>query len=557
MPTSTALDRGPRYYGTQLSENIIRTPDGFLICKNVPIARTGFQIYRVSELDDPDGLLGDRNTSEEIEVYRSPEEVFSPATLASFEGMSVTVSHPDKLLDPDNVRDHHVGHVQNVRRGTEPLDSGDIPMLGDIHIKDAEGIQAVDSGVREVSCGYSYQLAREGYRFEQRNIRGNHVAIVPNGRAGSEARINDAAMESEKKSIVKEKQPVSLRTILGLGIKEMAKDATPEQMAAAADEISKLGREPGTRSVATDAVAADAKKETKIVIPSESGEGKLVFLGKTDEGIRIFKQVAMDAEEEEKKDKVVEDATGDGKEAEAVAAKSKIGDEYSKKMHDALDRMIADSASDSEEEEEEEKGSARDADLGELKRLLNQYMGEEEKEDIHGDAAPCPDCGKYGDDCTCGAADEEEEEKADDKVETEKEEAETGDKTEEEAEDAAEIVRAEPVLGKEDLPKSAFDAKGTLTLLRALRPFVAKANNRKLNAAFDTTFRAVRRAAVKTGNGGGSHAKFRAAASHAKDSEIDERETFDQKEARKLDEKYAKILSDSRKRNTQISHPVK
>ena len=43
------------YYGTRLSENISkREPEGYLLCLNVPVARTGIQEYLPGEL----GLSG-------------------------------------------------------------------------------------------------------------------------------------------------------------------------------------------------------------------------------------------------------------------------------------------------------------------------------------------------------------------------------------------------------------------------------------------------------------------------------------------------------------------
>ena len=62
------------YFGTRLSENISRRePEGYLICLNVPVARTGVQEYLPSELGlpEPDSRL--------IPVLRPEEEVFSPA----------------------------------------------------------------------------------------------------------------------------------------------------------------------------------------------------------------------------------------------------------------------------------------------------------------------------------------------------------------------------------------------------------------------------------------------------------------------------------------------
>ena len=42
------------YYGTRLSENISRRePEGYLLCLNVPVARTGTQDYLPEELGLP------------------------------------------------------------------------------------------------------------------------------------------------------------------------------------------------------------------------------------------------------------------------------------------------------------------------------------------------------------------------------------------------------------------------------------------------------------------------------------------------------------------------
>ena len=48
------------YYGSRISGNMTETPEGYLICLNVPIARTGTQTYMRSELgldEDPSGLI--------------------------------------------------------------------------------------------------------------------------------------------------------------------------------------------------------------------------------------------------------------------------------------------------------------------------------------------------------------------------------------------------------------------------------------------------------------------------------------------------------------------
>src|ERR1700753_314469 len=114
------------YYGVPLSGNIARNDHGFVICKDAVIGRTGYQDYRVSQLSKTQlrdlGLLDRFNDPDEIvSVYRSPEEVFSDATIASFEGMTVTDNHPKEFVDAENNAALQRGHVQNIRRGDTPL----------------------------------------------------------------------------------------------------------------------------------------------------------------------------------------------------------------------------------------------------------------------------------------------------------------------------------------------------------------------------------------------------------------------------------------------------
>jgi Uncharacterized protein conserved in bacteria (DUF2213) len=198
---SAAIDRAS-YYGTRISENLARTPEGYLLCHDAVIGRTGFQTYLAKEITDPAGLLkkyGNYGPDDPVELYRSPEEVFSDATLASFEGKTFTITHPSDLLNRHTEQSHHEGHVQNVRPGTEPLDSGDWPMLADVIITGADAIRAIESGARELSCGYTYELTLAGHRWEQRKILGNHVALVEKGRAGAAAKIYDTAPKQNRR----------------------------------------------------------------------------------------------------------------------------------------------------------------------------------------------------------------------------------------------------------------------------------------------------------------------------------------------------------------------
>ena len=210
------------YYGTKLSKNIsIREPEGYLLCLNVPVARTGYQEYWPEELGLPAG-----NTL--LRVYRPEEEVFSPEAMASFEAMPVTDDHPAEGVFIDNYSELNKGHVHNVRRGKG--DESDL-VLADLMITDPELIHKImDEGKREISCGYTYDLSEENGEFVQRNIRGNHVAVVDAGRAGHRVCIKD---NSPKRERSKNHMKKSLSKLLA----RMAKDGDIEEVAEIIEEI--------------------------------------------------------------------------------------------------------------------------------------------------------------------------------------------------------------------------------------------------------------------------------------------------------------------------------
>lgn len=188
------------FFNTQLGETRYSLADGSLLCKDVPIARTGTQVYAAEDLPNLTP-----NAAGQIIVTRSPEQVFDPATLASFEGMSITVLHPEdedgniRLVNPQNWKDLAHGHLQNVRRGTG--NQSDL-MLADLIVKDEYAIQLIEDGLRQVSCGYDaeYEQTTPG-KADQVDITGNHVALVPKGRAGNRCAIGDRdTMATQKKS---------------------------------------------------------------------------------------------------------------------------------------------------------------------------------------------------------------------------------------------------------------------------------------------------------------------------------------------------------------------
>ena len=168
------------FYGSNLSSHMLCTPEGYLICKDVNIGRAGILKYTQDEL----GLgAGDRI----FNVVRTSEENSLPAVRASFEGKPITDGHPEVDVDTSNYQYYAKGHVQNVRNNGDYL-------VADLFITDDILIDEIMSGKkRDVSCGYDTQYIQDDAgKFYQTNIRGNHLAVVETGRAGSTVRINDS-----------------------------------------------------------------------------------------------------------------------------------------------------------------------------------------------------------------------------------------------------------------------------------------------------------------------------------------------------------------------------
>lgn len=163
------------------------TDEGFL---RVParISRTGIQEYLAIEMG-----LSDRDPQDIIKVYRPEEEVFSDESLTSFASKPVTNNHPPELVTSKNSRQYGVGFS-----GPDITRDGMFAKTV-LNITDEEAIKNIESGKCELSNGYTADIdwtpgvSSDGDQYDaiQRNIKGNHIAIVERGRAGTACRVAD------------------------------------------------------------------------------------------------------------------------------------------------------------------------------------------------------------------------------------------------------------------------------------------------------------------------------------------------------------------------------
>lgn len=236
------------YFGSRISDHILKTPEGFLICKDVPIARTGTQQYRGCEFGGPvaDGIYN---------VQRPEAEVFDRAAVASFEGKPVCDEHPEEDVTPDNYGRYMKGVCRDVRRGDGDLSNC---LVADLVIYDADLINKIEAGKREISCGYDCLWnPTSDSSYDQLEIRGNHVAVVDRGRAGHKVAIRDTA--DDKKGGTK-----MSKSLIGRILRALARDesTTPEDMEAAAKLAGSSDADPRPQPAPAPAPAAPAAPAT-------------------------------------------------------------------------------------------------------------------------------------------------------------------------------------------------------------------------------------------------------------------------------------------------------
>lgn len=266
-----------RYHTTsRLSDHILETPEGYLLCRDVAIARTGAMEYL------PDEVPVDSHGKDVVLVYRLEQDLFAPEAMASYEGKSITLDHPDNedtegFVTPDNWRELARGHVQNVRQGAG--EARDL-LLADLLIMDAEAIAAVRGGLREVSCGYDADYEESGPGVgRQINIRGNHVALVDRGRCGPRCKIQD----SKRTMTMKNKRswldrlfgnPKVQRALDEAAAELEAKDnAPPARDNGQAPEQASKDQEPSQPATDTDARLDEILLLLRTLVEAQSGRG--------------------------------------------------------------------------------------------------------------------------------------------------------------------------------------------------------------------------------------------------------------------------------------------
>jgi hypothetical protein len=315
-PTKDSITASGFFSEEQLGPHQSFTPEGYLLCEAVPIARTGTQDYagiELPDIEDKDGV---------IVVERDEDAVFAPETIASFLGKPVTLNHPDEPVTPDNWAYLSKGAAHNIRRGQ----GGQSHLLiADLLITDKGAINEIrNNGLKEISCGYDaeYQQIAPG-RARQASIVGNHVALVKNARCGPVCSVQDSSkvlLGDEPMAVKKGATSFSdkMRKLF------MARDSEGFEKALEEvnDEDGAGGNMPAIHihMPTKDSESEESKKDEDKEETKDEGPDLAAVLTKFDERLTSLegsvKALTKDSAEEEKKDEKKEETKDEGEEVD-------------------------------------------------------------------------------------------------------------------------------------------------------------------------------------------------------------------------------------------------
>lgn len=220
--------------------------NGFWRIKNNPLSKEGVFPYLGKQIDkslEPNKIYW---------VYRPMSEISNPETIESFNAAPLIDEHE---MIGDGWTKYDDRPAGGVVYNTHAKDG---KLYGDIRIYSEKLKDEIESGKKELSMGYECNYEAEHgvfdgkeYDFVQKNLRGNHIALVNRGRMGSDVRVYDH---------------FTFDTLEGLG--EFEQEAQDKQ-----EEVKITVDEKEVGEVKEDSLTVDEEIPSQDGNPKESGVG--------------------------------------------------------------------------------------------------------------------------------------------------------------------------------------------------------------------------------------------------------------------------------------------
>lgn len=183
--------------------------NGWFERKDNPLSKVGVFQYLGRSIDpnaEPDRMYG---------VLRPAEELGSLDTIESFKLLPWIDNHVMLGSEEEGLMPAERKGIQGVIGEQVYFNPDDGTLYGNIKLMSQAMLTLIESGKKELSCGYRCTYERsdgvtpdgQPYQYIQRNIRGNHLALVDSGRMGPGVAVLDhldnrkepAVADTEKK----------------------------------------------------------------------------------------------------------------------------------------------------------------------------------------------------------------------------------------------------------------------------------------------------------------------------------------------------------------------
>jgi len=291
-----------------IQSNRIEDFNGWFEVKENPLTKVGVFPYHGRQIDaslEPDTIY---------HVYRPAEELQDPETLASFKLVPwidehVMLGSPSEGLTPAETKG-----VQGVV-GEEVFFDGEY-LKANIKVFSDKLAKLIESGKKELSIGYRclYEMTPGVYNGErydaiQRKIRGNHLALVDQGRAGPDVAVLDhfkIALDA------KEFQKMEKEEVKEMDNEEVSLEACHKMIMELKAEVAKLSGGAPVHDVEPD----DFVKKAKVTDDDDD-------MDDDDDDMDDEEEIEVKDDKKAKDDKNVKDGEAEKEKGEAKKPKDK------------------------------------------------------------------------------------------------------------------------------------------------------------------------------------------------------------------------------------------
>lgn len=180
-------------------------PNGFLLIKGCPLSSYGVFDYGAGQVGDP----GD-DPMRVVKVFRPMEVVNNPELIESLQSMPFIDNHDYLNGDPNATEDEGMAPEEKGVDGviTDNVYWQDPWLRGDLKVFSRKLRAAIQNGKKDLSLGYTSRFTYapgtwkgQPYEYVQTDMRGNHIALVDEGRVAGARVVDGRVFDSVSISI--------------------------------------------------------------------------------------------------------------------------------------------------------------------------------------------------------------------------------------------------------------------------------------------------------------------------------------------------------------------